>query len=236
MEESPADSILKTQEKLREYSPSVSRTPLVSKPPELADDLLERSRSLLSCLNNSSTPSLRSHKPPNMKYSESVLGSRTVSNEILEDSPRSLAPTTAPTESADHLPKLSFDQAQEVPALSLEEILSERDIPEEDLVPASTLRFPEEGSDAVSSPLQVSLFEEMKVGEGVSSEDDLLESLLSGGGAARYLPASRPLASESQYQWASTVPLSEAEYEALRSHILSPVFSSLSPSLDLISL
>jgi hypothetical protein len=216
-EESPADSILKTQEKLREYSPSVSHTPLVSMGPETGE-LLERSRSLLSCLDsNFPPPTFPSHKPPNMKYIESVLGCRAHSNEILDNSPRSASHSaTIPIEMAGH-PKSSFDQTQEVPTLSLEDILSEHDIPEEDLVPTpSCAPVDEEASLVVSKSLQLSSFEEMKTSKSVSYEDDLVESLLSEGGAARYLPESRTLNSGSQYQWASTAPLSEAEYEALR--------------------
>jgi hypothetical protein len=229
-EESAADSILRSQEKLREHT-AASR-PSQSSLPDDCSSLIESSQRLLAYIEKrESSLVLPSFSPPNLKYLESIRSGASTSDEVLEvTNPTSSASRSTPTDLRPNHPPPSTpadNLFQVVPSLSLEDILKENDIPEEFFAtePPSTAaatREPARTQRSVSSlrPTVTSPVKEINH-EQPLPEDDLLESLLSESrDSARYLPVAKAAQSDSQYQWASTTPLSEAEYEALRSVLL----------------
>jgi hypothetical protein len=224
-EESAADSILRSQEKLREHTASASRS-LQPSHPDDCSSFTKSSQNLLAYIEQrgSSSFPLPSFSPPHLKYLESIHSGAAISDEVLEATSQTSSVTKShPIDSLRRDPPAIVAPAsniQVMPTLSLEEILKENDIPEVAFAmepPSSAVA--RETKQAVSSwvPTRASSSPKETNPAELLPEDDFLESLLSETKvSSQYLPVAKTVQLDSQYQWASTTPLSEAEYEALR--------------------
>lgn len=233
---------MRSQEKLREYSPGVTANTSALAPTRTDESIAHLSDKLRNYVNkmDASIPFDEHILPSGLKYVESVQLGQSRCHEDLDQLLTTKVETIVheiPITKPNISPLVSSDNDQETPVLTLEDILKDEYILldglekpfEESETAASVETLNIIPATAEARQLSISSIDRMKSFPIVDDDDDTVDSLLINLQAP--IPPSPPIMSgDSHYQWASTTPLSEAEYEALR-YIL---FFVISHTIDLI--
>lgn len=170
--------------------------------------------------------------PSTMKYAESVQRGYSVCTEVLVRKDHITAGPVSQEGLSLEKPKIASLSPDylEIPTLCLEDILRDENNLLDTLDDTLDVKPFEKTESLVNiasashtntlmtsnDPLSSSRLHQFKISQILDSDDAIVDSLLTNLIEERILPTVSQISSESQYQWASTTPLSEAEYEALR--------------------